>query len=273
MRKSKFVREADMLAPIVEQKAKLLPGRQVEALFEIQTTAGIPDIVCIEFDESILSRRSESAQRFILNFADMCIMRALNSFNGETVSAATLSRLVPLSAKYISAAVLPRLAECGHAAKESRGLWRAVSRFESLAKYICTVEVKVRDWRSGYSQTLRHRASADESWLVLDSTNSAPASAHREWFTRAGIGLATLHPTEGIKRSVSPSPRERENTVNVYRELLAERAAHLYSIGKVSGSIGLVFGVDLTTTTGPDPRRASAVEHRPSREVAHSTIS
>lgn len=273
MRRNKFAREADMLAPIVEQTANLLPGRQIETLFEVQTTAGIPDIVCIEFDRLALNRRSENSQHFVVDFADMCTLRALNSFNEETVSAATLAAHVPLSAGYISSAVLPRLAENGHVNKESRGRWRAISKFESLATYICTMEVKIRDWRSGYSQTLRHRASADESWLVLDSTNSAPASAHHAWFTQAEIGLATVHPTDGVERTVDPPVKKRSRVINVYRELLAERAAHLYSLGKVSGSIGLVFGEDLTTTTGPDPRRASVVGRRPNREVAHSTTS
>lgn len=273
MRGKQFKREADMLAPIARQAPRLLSGRKVETLFEVQTTSGIPDIVCIEFDGPALARRSTSPQSFIVDFADVCVLRALNAFKSEATTGATIATQVPLSAKYISSVVLPRLTEYGHAYKESRGRWRPVSHFESLAKYICTMEVKIRDWRGGYSQTLRHRASADESWLVLDSTHSAPAVAHQEWFARAGIGLATLHSADGIRCAVPPRPKAHSNAINVYRELLAERAAHLYSNGEVSGSIEPVFGVDLTTTTGPDPRRPNGVGRHPTREVAHSTTS
>ncbi|MEW2133493.1 hypothetical protein [Streptomyces sp. NPDC005435] len=261
-----------MLSLISEQSARLLPGRSIETLFEVQTSAGIPDIVFIEFDKTILKHRTTHQQSFIVDFADMCVLRALNEMEAETISAASLSKQVPFSAKYISSNILPRLMEYGHVQKESRGHWHAVSKYVSPAKHIGTLEVKINDWRSGFSQTLRHRASADESWLVIASTHSSRAAAHKEWFKRAGIGLATLHPQSGIDHVVTPRAKKASSALNVYRELLAERAAHLYSNGEVSGTIGLVFGVDLTTTTGPDPRRpGDAGRHQAPGAVAHST--
>lgn len=272
MPRKQFRREADMLAPISEHANRLLPGRDIETLFEVQTSAGIPDIVLIEFDRTILKHRATHHQSFIVDFADMCVLHALNDIKTETVSTATLASRVPFSAKYISSSILPRLLECGHVQKESRGRWYAVSPYTSPAKHIGTLEVKINDWRSGFSQTLRHRASADESWLVIASTHSSAAAAQKEWFERAGIGLATLHPESGIDHIVTPRTKKTKSTFNVYRELLAERVAHLYCNGEVSGTIGLVFGVDLTTTTGPDPRRSNGVgRRRPRGEAAHST--
>lgn len=268
MRTKRYEREADMLAPIKKQASHFLPGREIETLFEVQTAAGIPDIVCVDFNKPALSRRVASSQSFIVDFADICVLLALTSTTTETVSSATLANRVPLSAKYMSSVILPRLREYGHVEKESRGRWRSVSQYETLADYVGTIEVKISDWRSGYSQTLRHRASADESWLVVDSTHSAPATAHHEWFTRAGIGLATLDSHDGIQTAVSPTRLKHRTRLNAYRELLAERAAHLYSNGEVSGTIGLVFGVDLTTTTGPDPRRPNVGGHHRTREAA-----
>ncbi|MFJ8506759.1 hypothetical protein [Streptomyces avermitilis] len=268
-----FTREADMLAPIANQASHLLQRRKIETLFEVQTTSGIPDIICIEFNKAALKRRAKNSQSFVTDFADMCVLRALNMRKGETVTGSMIATQVPLSSRYITSVVLPRLTEYGHAYKESRGRWRTDTSFTSLAKYVCTMEVKIRDWRGGYSQTLRHRTSADEAWLVLDSGHSAPAVAHQDWFSRAGIGLATLHSIDGIKNTVSPRPKSRSETINVYRELLIERAAHLYSNGEVSGAIEPVFGVDLTTTTGPDPRRPNDVERHPNQVAAHSTIS
>lgn len=260
-----------MLAPISEQATRLTPGRDVETLFEVQTSAGIPDIVFIEFDKGALREREKSSLSFIVDFADLCVLHALQSSDTETVTASKLSDKAPFSAKYIGARILPRLMEYGYVHKESRGHWHAASQYVSTAKYIGTLEVKINDWRSGYSQTLRHRASADESWLVMDSTYSSQASAHREWFERAGIGLATLHPHDGIDHVVAPSIKNSRKKFNIYRELLAERAAQLYSRGEVSGTIGLVFGVDLTTTTGPDPRRSGGAERRQVPAAVHST--
>lgn len=271
MRRMQFKREADMLAPISNHASRLLPGRNIETLFEVQTSAGIPDIVLIEFNESILEERRKHPSSFIIDLADMSVLNALTAMNAETVTAATLAEKVPFSSKYIGARILPRLMECGYVQKESRGRWQVVNCYVSTAKYISTLEVKINDWRSGYSQTLRHRASADESWLVMDSTHSSQASAHREWFERAGIGLATLHPRDGINHIVTPRTKRTKRNFDVYRELLAERAAHLYCNGKVSGTIGLVFGVDLTTTTGPDPRRSDASERHRGQGVVHST--
>ncbi|MGA5559964.1 hypothetical protein ACPCUV_02075 [Streptomyces platensis] len=272
MPKPQFTREADMLAPIANQATQLMPGTS-ETLYEVQTTAGIPDIVFIDFDTVALEHRQGISKSFIVDFSDMCVLQALDEFDAEVISAAELAARLPLSAKYISSTVLPRLAEYGYVCKQSRGKWLSVSKFKSLAKRICTVEVKIRDWRGGYSQTLRHRASTDAAWLVLDSTYSTPATAHKEWFKRAGIGLATVDMEQGVKRVVAPKPKRGGSKRSAYRELLAERAAHLYVTGQTSGSVGLVFGVDLTTTTGPDPRRPSVGEPHSFPEVAHSTTS
>ncbi|MGX1223836.1 hypothetical protein RKD42_005095 [Streptomyces ambofaciens] len=260
-----------MLTPIVEQAAQLTSGREVETLFEVQANAGIPDIVLVEFDENAFRKRELDHLSFIVDLADMCVLRHLSAIDTESVTAKSLSEKLPLSAKYIGARILPRLMDYGYAQKESRGHWRAKSQYVSTAKYVGTLEAKINDWRSGYSQTLRHRASADESWLVLDSTHSSQASAHKNWFERAGIGLATLHPNAGIDSVVTPRTRENQSNFNIYRELLAERAAHLYSRGEVSGTIGLVFGADLTTTTGPDPRRSNAAARHRVRAAIHST--
>ncbi|GAA3010930.1 hypothetical protein Sfulv_31840 [Streptomyces fulvorobeus] len=251
---AQFKREADMLAPIAKQAAQLMPGSS-NTFFEVQTTSGVPDIVFCDFNKSAVKRRKASGKSFITDLSDMCVTLALKNVDTETVTAPALAERLPWSAKYISSTVLPRLAEHGHVERERRGHWRLVSKFESLARRTCTIEVKIRDWRSGYGQALRHGTSADEAWLVLDCAFGGPASAHEEWFQRAGVGLATLHATEGINRVVAPKARKRAQSV--YRELLAERAANLYVEGKVSDSIGLVFGADLTTSTGPDPRRPS----------------
>ncbi|MFB8084428.1 hypothetical protein [Streptomyces sp. NPDC055992] len=271
MRSKQFQREADMLAPISEQAARLLPGRDIETLFEVQTSAGIPDIVFVEFNKETLKEREARLPSFIVNFADMCVLLTLSTTLDETTTATALANKVPFSAKYIGSKILPRLTECGYVQKQSRGRWQLVSQYKSAAKYIGTLEVKINDWRSGYSQTLRHRASADESWLVLASCHSSQALAHREWFERAGIGLATLHPHDGVDHVVNPRVRKSRQSFDIYRELLAERAAHLYCKGEVSGTIGLVFGADLTTTTGPDPRRSNAAEGLQARAAVHST--
>ncbi len=261
MPKAQFVREADMLEPIVKHASKLI-GARSRVFFEVQSTSGVPDVVLVCFDEEAVRRRRLRSQGLILDLADMSVLFSLQKRLGETLSPSQIAKQTHLSPGHISSAVLPRLARSGHVEKRSRGQWRAVSRFRSLATRICTIEAKIRDWRGGYHQTLRHGLAADEAWLVLDAELSAPALAHRDWFSIAGIGLASLDQKTGLKPLVPPKP-DRGQGGSVYRELLVERAAELCMRGKVSGPIHHVFGSDLTTSTGPDPRRPNALETVP----------
>ncbi|MDQ0909367.1 hypothetical protein QFZ22_005352 [Streptomyces canus] len=258
MPKAQFAREADMLEPIVRQAPKLV-GVEGKVFFEVESTSGIPDVVLVSFDEEAIRQRRVRSQGLVLDLAGMSVLFSLQKALGGTLSPSQIANQTHLSAGHISSSVLPQLARSGHVEKHSRGKWAAVSSFCSLATRICTIEAKIRDWRSGYHQTLRHGLAADEAWLVLDAEQSAPALAHRDWFSIAGIGLASLDQETGLE-SLVPAKSARKQGASVYRELLVERAAALCMRGKVSGPIRHVFGSDLTTSTGPDPRRPSALE-------------
>ncbi len=258
MPKAQFVREADMLEPIVKHASALM-GVGSKVFFEVQSTSGIPDVVLVCFDDEAVHQRRSRSQGLILDLASMNVLFTLQRNLGHTLSPSEIAKQTRLSPGHISSAVLPQLARLGHVEKLSRGQWTAVSRFRSLATRICTIEAKIRDWRGGYHQTLRHGLAADEAWLVLDAELSAPALAHRDWFSIAGIGLASLDQEDGLKPLIPAKPA-RHQRESVYRELLVERAAELCLRGKVSGPIHHVFGSDLTTSTGPDPRRPNALE-------------
>ncbi|MGW3566421.1 hypothetical protein ACWDSL_21530 [Streptomyces sp. NPDC000941] len=259
MPKAQFAREADMLEPIVKQAPRLI-GSSSRVFFEVQSTSGVPDVVLVRFDEEAIRQRRDRSQALILDLASMSVLFSLQKVLGETLSPSQISKRTHLSPGHISSSVLPQLARSGHVEKQSRGRWRAVSRFRSLATRICTIEVKIRDWRSGYQQTIRHGLAADEAWLVLDAELCAPALAHREWFSIAGIGLASLDQEIGLLPLIHAKPTKTRLGASVYRELLVERAAELCMRGEVSGPIRQVFGSDLTTSTGPDPRRPNAWE-------------
>ncbi|MGW5736559.1 MULTISPECIES: hypothetical protein [Streptomyces] len=248
-----------MLEPIVRQASRLV-NFDSKVFFEVQTTSGIPDVVLVSFDESAVRQRRVLAQGLILDLSSMSVLFSLQRSLGESLSPLQIARSTHLSPGRISSAILPKLAENGHVERESRGRWVAAHRFRSLASRICTVEAKIRDWRGGYHQTLRHGLAADEAWLVVDSQSCAPALTYWDWFSNSGIGLASLSQENGLQPLIHAKSGKSRPGVNVYRELLVERAAELCMRGEVSGPIRQVFGSDLTTSTGPDPRRADVLE-------------
>ncbi|MFF7156768.1 hypothetical protein [Streptomyces sp. NPDC008139] len=250
-----FKTEADMLRPLACLKSSLVgDAEDIEVFYEVQSAAGIPDLVLVIFDHEQLTLRSKRGLAPIDSLHAIAVMHETQSSlirGDDYITASEISKCTGISASSIAASVLPGLQSAGHVEKIGRGKWKATHEFRSLAKFVCTIEVKMRDWRSGYNQALRHSVTADEAWLVLDACHAKAPSDNSKWFKKAGIGLAFLDGDSGLDAQVKARSRRK---MTPYRELLVERAAGLYLQGDVSGPVRPVFGVRLTTTTGPDPR-------------------
>ena len=230
-----------------------LAGPGAVAVFEVQSAAGIPDVVATVFDRAVIEGRA--AGGFVTDTAGLSTLLALSDARdtGQTLDVQQVATAVGLTASYIRSRVLPGLGARGLAVMTAPGRWTAAGRYRSPTRKLVTVEAKLSDWRRGLGQAARHAAGADAAWLVLDADRTRSAVSRADWFRAAGVGLAGLDPDGTLKTLLPPAG---VGVLRARRELLAERLAELYCSGAVSGPVSRVFGRELTCTTGADPRYA-----------------
>lgn len=254
---SGFAAEADMLG-LIAAAAPSLAGSGAFAAFEVQAAAGVPDVVAAVLNTTVIANRMQTG--FITEHASLAALLALSDAlsTSNVLDAHQVAVAVGVGVRYASSVVLPGLVARNLARSPEPGRWIAAGPYESPAVRVVTVEAKLRDWRRGLGQAARHAAGADAAWLILDSARTRPAEAYAGWFRTAGVGLAALNEDGRLEPLLAPGGA---NVLRVRRELLAERTAALYSSGVKSGPIGLVFGRNLTSTTGADPRLAGAAVH------------
>jgi hypothetical protein len=254
-----FRAEADMLNPLVEQISSLvqcLPGK-FRTFFEVQSAAGIPDLVVASFNDQELYNRHQQGIAPILDLPDVAVMTILGASRANGTdgpwSPAELATATGVTRGYLSSTVLRRLEYHGHVRHVARGKWIATHAFKPIADCIISIETKRTDWRAGFWQA--HRQAADYTWLVIDAAGSTRSIARANKFFVSKVGLATLSTMSELRIIVPAADRQPSAT---YRNLLGERVAALHLSGQPSGPIHPVFGRDLRTTTGDDPRIASA---------------
>lgn len=237
--------------------AEALVGPHAAVLFEVQSAAGIPDVVVTVLDESVVAERA--LQGFLVEPPMLAAAVALSDALsvGVELTTAEIAAAASVTERHLVATVLPALAVRGLAAEVDRRSWVAIAPYRSVARTIVTLEAKLRDWRRGLSQAARHASSADEAWLVLDAAAATERAVVDAWrFEAVGVGLAALDQDNCLARLIPPTSCDR--TIRLRRELLAERTAALHSSGEVSGPVARVFGRHLWAVTRPDPRLADA---------------
>jgi hypothetical protein len=232
-----------------------LAGPGAAAVFEVQSAAGVPDVVATVFDQAVVAARTDTG--FVTDAASLAALLALSDALGRrhALDARQVAAAAGVTASYVRSRVLPGLAARGLAVMTAPGRWTAVSPYRSAASTLVTIEAKLRDWRRGLGQAARHAAGADAAWLVLDGACTGPASVRADWFRAMGVGLAGLDQDGTLRLLLRPSGTVM---LRARRELLAERLAELRCSGAVSGPVGRVFGRDLAPSTGADPRHAGA---------------
>lgn len=226
--------------------------RQSEFLFEVPSTAGVPDIVFLRYDSAALQDRRGRA--FIVDLPDVRTMLALTDRRSgrDGMDLPALSERVALGERRLRSVILPRLADGGHVSRDG-SFWRPTHSYPSLATRIVTVEAKLRDWRKGLMQASRHRLAADAAWVAIDAAASSPALKGSDWFETYGVGLAAISVDGIVAPRIRPAV-QRQRTSD--REVLVERAAHIAHSGAKSGALQHVFGRNLSVSTGVDPRLA-----------------
>jgi hypothetical protein len=254
-----FAAEADMLG-LIAAAVQDFAGPGAVAVFEVQSAAGVPDVVATVFDQDVLDERVGSG--FVTDASGVSALLALSDAREawQSVDAREVAAATGLTPSYIRARVLPGLAARGLAVMTAPGRWTAANQYRSPARRLVTVEAKLSDWRRGLGQAARHAAGADEAWLVLDAVRTRPAVSRAEWFRAAGVGLAGLDRDGTLETLLEPDGAGILH-LRARRELLAERLAELHCLGAASGRVGKVFGRMLTSSTGADPRYPGAQDH------------
>jgi hypothetical protein len=248
-----FAAEADMLGPIAAA-AEILAGPGAIAMFEVQAAAGVPDVVAAVLGPEVMEE--QAAAGFVTGAAAVAALLVL-SHARQPLDPRQVAAGTGLTPGYIRTRVLPGLAARGLAVAAGPGRWAAARRYRSPARRLVTVEAKLSDWRRGLGQAARHAAGADEAWLVLGSARTRAAATRAAWFRAAGVGLAGLARDGTLEIILAPGTAGPP-CLPARRELLAQRIAQMHSAGTASGPVSKVFGRDLTTSAGTDPRQAGA---------------
>lgn len=245
-----FTAEADMLS-LIAAAVQDFAGPGAVAAFEVQSAAGIPDVVATVFDSDVLEERGEDG--FVTDAAGLAALLALSDARDECRSLDTrqVAAATGLTPSYVRSRVLLGLGTRGLAVMTAPDRWTATYGYRSPARTLVTVEAKLSDWRRGLGQAARHAAGADAAWLVLDAARTRSAVSNADWFRASGVGLAGLDPDGTLRTLLQPTG---VGFLRARRELLAERLAELHCSGAVSGPVGRVFGRELTSSTGADPR-------------------
>jgi hypothetical protein len=206
-------------------------------VFEVQSAAGVPDVVATVFDQDVLDERAGSG--FVTDASGVSALLALSDAREawQSLDAREVAAATGLTPSYIRARVLPGLAARGLALMTAPGRWTAANQYRSPARRLVTVEAKLSDWRRGLGQAARHAAGADEAWLVLDAVRTRPAVTKADWFRAAGVGLAGLGRDGTLETLLEPDGAAILH-LRARRELLAERLAELHCSGAASGPVG-----------------------------------
>ena len=162
-----FAVEADMLA-LIAAAAPELAGPGAVAVFEVQSAAGVPNVVATVFDQDVIAARADTG--FVTDPAGLAALLALSDALGRrrSLDARQVAAAAGVTASYARSRVLPGLAARSLAVMTAPGRWTAAGPYRSPACTLVTIEAKLRDWRRGLGRAARHAAGADAAWLVLD---------------------------------------------------------------------------------------------------------
>lgn len=254
---SPFVREADMLLPLLEGATEGAMGVVGEPFFEVQTLHGIADVVFAVLDWQVMSKRSRSGLTAVTGVSEVATLRAFQSAKGEErpqlLQTAALAALTGISAGHLRSNLIPQLVDSGWLMSEGSG-WQLCAEFTPPVKSLTAVEIKRTDWKRALSQANSYTEFSDAAYVAMDYSRVRDTDAMRPSFTFTGVGLLTVRSDEtsnGVQRRIAARRRHRRGLPHA---VVAERVAALVESDTRSGEVGLVFGQFLTTTSGSDPR-------------------
>jgi hypothetical protein len=257
-----FVREADMLEPLLDGISGALLTRLGDPFFEVQAMRGVVDLLFVEVDEQVVAARRTDQLPALTEVSAVSTLLALTQLGAlagrdEAVEARDIAPKTSLSPGHLRRHVLPRLAETGWISRQGTG-WVARRHYQPPARGMVAVEVKRSDWRRALTQAVAYAEFANASYVALDRSRVKDIRPLTQAFEFAGVGLLTVSSephVEGAEDTVTqPIAARRKRRRVLPHAVVAERIAALAAAGRRTGEVGDVFGRFLTTTSGADPR-------------------
>ncbi|MFD3687157.1 hypothetical protein ACFWTE_20345 [Nocardiopsis sp. NPDC058631] len=245
MKREKFYYEKEMYEPASEGAKRIASEcHPVEVYFEVQSTAGVPDIVLASFDEKVLQERMIQNLSPVTSLPMMATLQFMSEYPEIDSPFATraISNALGISQGYLSSTILPGLESKGYVEMHKRGWWHLHHRYTPTAALLVTIEVKVKKWKQALFQAKRQGNSSDYAWIIIDDFYAKSAIANREIFEKLGIGLGSLDAGGGLK-AISGAPHR--SPAKPHRETLAERVLEMKMSSQNSGPAYPVFGRNL----------------------------
>lgn len=229
--------EADMLHAVA---AHLRACGFDDAFYDVETLAGVPDVVGVKWDGDALEDRRA---RGLGPLSEASHIRVLLSLSTGDMDAAALASTTRISIGHLRRVILPRLMELGWV-KSVDGRYRSQAMLNELSTAVTTVEAKLADWRRALVQARRHMASADRCCLALDAAYVHRVEPHLAALHEAGLGVMSVDSFDDAVVAILPAPVHGRAS-RVQRQFVQERCWALRLAGQQRGWTGHVFGRQL----------------------------
>lgn len=265
-----------MLAPLVAHQRRFIrrtaDTQPLEPFFEVQTLRGVADVIFAELDETILLGRKQLGVTSQVDISRVAVLHAYASATRRakrfiaSLGIHDISNAVGVSVAHLRRDVLPALSAAGWLQRTGRDAWTLAHPYVIPAKRLVAVEVKRSNWRRALSQASSHVDFADSTYVALDTIHIPQNTHWKSAFEYAGVGFIGIQatiatktvPTSAtVRRIISALPRRPRGLA---RAVVAERIANLAQEGASSGDLTHVFGQQISTAWGADPRRAAATD-------------
>lgn len=189
-----------MAGPVEAQVHHLTPGRvrPEYVLREMPAGQGVVDLLAVDFDDEVLSRRLRAGLGPIELPLRIEVLSHLRTDRFLTIE--RLARRVGSNPRALTRSTLRPLAEMGAVELEPTRA-RATGAWIPVAKRLTAIELKLSKWRGAALQADNAARAADRSWVVLDARRADPAVRNSDYFAELGIGLAIVD-SGGVLRVV-----------------------------------------------------------------------
>lgn len=204
---SPFRFESDMTDPVQALVRHLMPRgtRPEHVLREMPAGQGVVDLMAVDFDDDVLSRRVRAGLGPIELPLRIEVLSHLRP--DRFLSLERLARCVGSNPRALRRSTLCPLAEMGAIELEPTRA-RSTGAWIPVAKRLTAIELKLSRWRDAARQADNAAWAADRSWVVLDAWRAGAAVRNRDYFAEFGLGLAVVD-SAGMLRIVQRPRRAR----------------------------------------------------------------
>lgn len=173
---------------ILSNKASQATGFKGELVEQLETLAGIPDIICIskkQMNEVSKMLVNFPAQVFTNGYATVVSQLSHRLFINKT----KLFEATGLSQLHLKK-VLVELKKLKIIQENQNGLFRLTKNFKLPRLEIWSMEFKLNNWRSAFKQSLRHRNFSTYAMVVMPFEKKEVLNKNKNLFLKFHIGAA-----------------------------------------------------------------------------------